>query len=397
MGHAQRVLDVLTRPPQQTLAFLSRIMPPAPWYTQDIPPYRQYPRPHPQRVCHSREGRIMPTPKLFLCHRSAANLWRTNAAWLLAHARAARPAAPPALQNPAVELASTLETARSFLGVRHPIHVLISPHSRRTRNRVIETNCWSGPLPSGSFIAVGQTLLVATPEFCAMQMAADELISDAELLAYILEICGTYALQPSGNALYNQPVLSSIKALETFARKSSGRRGARRLKRIIRLAAQGSASPLETLAFELLTLPRALGGEGLPLPALNMRIKIPPELRGSDDHWHRKGDLCWTQPDTEAGVIVEVLGKEPHPDEEISRARDSDREVSLEALGWTVLPVTARQLYLSDGTDRIVQAVRNRLALRWREPQYDHADRRAALRRLLLKPGALRPWVDPQD
>ena len=75
----------------------------------------------------------------------------------------------------------------------------------------------------------------------------------------------------------------------------------------------------------------------------------------------------------------------------------AEKEASLEALGWTVLPVTARQLYLSDGTDRIVQALRNRLALRWREPQYDHADRRAALRRLLLKPGALRPWVDPQD
>lgn len=338
----------------------------------------------------------MPTPKLFLCHRSAVNLWRTNAAWLLAHGRAAKPAAPPALQNPAAELASTLDTARSFLGVRHPVHILISPHGRRTRNRTIETNCWSGPLPPGSFIAVGKTLLVATPEFCALQMAADELVSDVELLAYVLEICGTYALQPGSDALYNQPALSSIKALEAFARKSSGRHGARRLKRIVLLAAQGSASPLETLAFELLALPRALGGEGLPKPALNMRIAVPAELRGSDNHWNRKGDLCWTHPDSGTGVIVEVLGKEPHPDEDVSRAQDSDREVSLEALGWTVLPVTARQLYLSDGTDRIVQAVRNRLAHRWREPQYDHAERRAALRKALLKPGALRPWIDPQ-
>ena len=338
----------------------------------------------------------MPIQKLFLCHRSAANLWRTNAAWLLAHGRAAKPAAPPALRNPTAELASTLDTTRSFLGVQNPVHILISPHGRRMRSRTIETNCWSGQLPFGSYIAVGKTLLVATPELCALQMAADGAISDVELLAYVLEICGTYALQPGSNALYNQPALSSIKALEAFARKSPGRRGVRRLKHILRYAAQGSASPLETLAFELLTLPRALGGEGLPQPALNMRINIPAEVRGSDNHWHRKGDLCWKHPGSGAGVIVEVLGKEPHPDEEISRAQDSDREVSLEALGWTVLPVTARQLYLSDGTDRIVQAVRTRLALCWHEPRYDHADRRAALRKSLLKPGALRPWVDPQ-
>lgn len=126
------------------------------------------------------------------------------------------------------------------------------------------------------------------------------------------------------DALY-QSTGTTRAELASFAERHPGARGIVQLRSVIDASDEGAESPWETRT--RLTLVRA----GLPRPGTQLAIRDRGRFVG-------RVDMVWEQ----WGVIVEYDGD--HHFEPEQRNRDVERWNALEAAGWRVIRVKARQL-----------------------------------------------------
>jgi REase_MTES_1575 len=121
--------------------------------------------------------------------------------------------------------------------------------------------------------------------------------------------------------------------------------GARKARRAAALVRDGVDSAMETRLRMLLVL------AGFPEPQVNVII------RAEDGSWHLRFDLCYSA----YRLIIEYDGRQ-HADDPRQWQRDLDRREELDAMGWRLIVVTARDLYRSpDRTlERIAEALRDR-------------------------------------
>lgn len=270
-------------------------------------------------------------------------------------------------------------------GLSTPLHLLVPRRQDCRRSTLKLAHLWTAPVLRGSFSRVRAGLYVSTPEFCVLQMA--RLLTPVELVRLVDELCGTYVLAPCPEDPYrNAPPCTSVAYLrDFFARaKAAGVRGAQDALDALRFAADGSASPMETVLSLLLCLPCRQGGYGAPLASFNQR---PQDAPGSDLalRGRHRCDLLWR----EAGVALEYEGEKTHAGS-IQTARDSQRDNALATRGQALIKVTKAQVYDVDAFDVVARQV---LGLLKRPVRADRrADgwelRRARLRDALL-PGRL--------
>ena len=204
-----------------------------------------------------------------------------------------------------------------------------------------------------------------------------------------IRACGTYTLplkdeyspgeETTDKVLYNQPQFTNVKALKAFAARMKGVNGYKKISRALRFIADGSASPMETILFILLTLPYKLGGFGLPAPVLNRRIDIENPAKRGTRKTQYKCDLFWPK----AHVAVEYDSDFYHTGAD-RIARDSKKRLDLEAHGVTVIPMTSRQIRNPDELEKLARLIARRLRkrLQYKNPQFKKAQRE--LRSLLL-------------
>ncbi|MFD4293911.1 endonuclease domain-containing protein [Rhodococcus sp. NPDC058532] len=127
------------------------------------------------------------------------------------------------------------------------------------------------------------------------------------------------------DALYQATGLTRA-ALTAFTAAHSRARGIVQLRQVITLSDEGAESLWETRTR------LAIVRDGLPRPESQVQV------RDADGRWIGRVDLCWEK----WRVIVEYDG-DHHFDPE-QRNRDVERWNALEAAGWRVIRVKARQL-----------------------------------------------------
>ncbi|WP_322155315.1 hypothetical protein [Paratractidigestivibacter sp.] len=190
--------------------------------------------------------------------------------------------------------------------LREPAHVLVDRAAARTDNSFCTCHSWSARHPYGSVIKLGAGLYCASPEQLAVQMAPS--LTDLGLIVLLSELFSLYALSNRGKTLTqrNMPATTPRRTLDHLDLLGSVR-GSTKVRRLLRLAPAGSASPQETRIALMLSLPPRLGGHGLTIESMNRSLEL--DALGESGVRHvRKPDILLASRDGERHAAIEYDG-----------------------------------------------------------------------------------------
>lgn len=320
--------------------------------------------------------------ELYISHGSALEYWRQPAL------RRQFEALKPTRKKPPLELPVRADYRTSGpQGLSLPLTVLVGSNKAERKSKTMRTHVHGSALPEGSFLQFGSGLAVSSPELCFFQMALE--LPLVKLIELGFEFCGSYTIaeadatepeeKPVSEQPYDLPQLTNKQALKAYVERMQGVRGYKKAARALQYIADGSASPMETTLFLLLTLPYQLGGYGLPLPVLNYQVTPSQAARSSVHKNFYRCDLFWET----AKLNVEYDSDVFHSGKP-AIALDAKRRLDLATLGVETITVTSEQLHSVAELDLLAQHLASRLnkRLRYKEPQF--SQQRRELRDCLL-------------
>lgn len=320
---------------------------------------------------------------VFIGYESAYEFWRRAddaRGSVLQCARARSSRRPRAVDMARKTTRAEIDDVLCRGGFDAPLHIMASSPEARCRCENARSHVCPAAYPKESFVVVEEGVAVASPALSFLQMA--ESLSIEALAVAGMELCGRYAVDREGVIVSRHP-LTSVSYLKRFVDRAQGMRGVKKARRALRFVMDDSASPMETSLALLLSMPRLLGGYGLPQPVMNARIDAVESaesmavLRGEPRFF--RGDLCWPR----AKLCVEYDSDAYHTGSE-RIAHDSWRRTELHLAGFTVVTITKKQLYDVFLLDRVVRLLAKQLGVRVRGEDVLFADRQRRLREALL-------------
>ena len=221
-----------------------------------------------------------------------------------------------------------------------PMELITNDSAQHARMTHIKVRCWNGFVPFGAICKAGQHH-VSSPEFCFVQIASDirricqERLERWQYVVVLVELgcelCGTYSKRESSRGFVNRDVpLVGTWHMRSFASYVAYSRGASLAYEALRWVIDGLNSPMETVVYLMLCLPRTWGGMGLPKPRSNWSILVPSDLQNKTPKQCVIPDLYWP----EFGLAVEFFGEDFHLGRE---HEDSDRQEIEQDMGLKVV------------------------------------------------------------
>ncbi len=281
-------------------------------------------------------------------------------------------------------IAAELSSIRVYPSGEKPVEVAYLSLSGAHGGEDKIVHRYSTELPAESFLRVNDDVAVASPELLLVQMAPRA--TDLELTLLACELCGLYALSDGeefGLAQRQAPLTSKEKLL-SYLDGISSRYYARKVRTAVDYACEMSGSPRESMLYLRFSLPRRLGGYGVPVLSMNESVELARlgDLFGA--RRERKPDLVLSLPDGDRpGVCVEYAGA-PH----LGQGRpqlDDLRQNELMAAGFSPYTIWADQYnsmnYMDDLVDNVI---REKLGLSRRRPGEKRLAIERAQRDLLL-------------
>lgn len=246
-----------------------------------------------------------------------------------------------------------------------PIHVL-SLHNADRRNKVsLVSHVCHESLPEGSILKVDDEVLITSPALTFIQCAT--LLPEREIIKAGYELCGTYCVK--GDVLYNRHPITTTAQLKACTETSTHLKGSRKAALALCHILDASASPMETALAMLLCLPYKIGGYGIAHPLLNHRIYSNTISNASN---YYSCDMYWPQ----AKLAVEYDSNEYHTGIERLNS-DSTRRNELLGLDVSVISITNDKIKHRSSLEADVRTIAKRTSkrLRYKEPQFSHANR----------------------
>ena len=259
-----------------------------------------------------------------------------------------------------------------------PLQLLVPTKDRRSTLDCVHARVCGQELPLGSFVYGNPYVSISSPEFLFVQMGRE--LSLVELVELGMELCGTYRLACEHySTRYKMPVLTTPAKLRAYIDRAPGLRGVKRARAALDFVLPGSASPMETVVYLLLCLPRRFGGYAFPRPILNKRLDFDAGGKRFTLRKSSRPDLCWEK----AKLDLEYHGS---THEEVdSRAEDSMRRKALEQMGYTVYELTYPEVNNFELFQANVRRLAKMMGIRLRSSnERGFATREEQLRRLLL-------------
>ena len=260
-----------------------------------------------------------------------------------------------------------------------PLHVMVPDATMRTGALAVAPHVCTRPLPAGSLRRVNPEVFVTSPELTFVQLART--LDVPELVAVAMELCGDYRsdAMPYGvgerTTLYEEPQLTTVERLRAFIDAAGPLGGVKRAREALNHTLDFSASPMETVVYLLLCLPRRYGGYAFPVPELNPVLFFSKRGQGHTLRRSARGDLFWR----EARLDLEYNGGT----HEASRAEDAMRRKALERMGVEVIELTFDEVRNAKLFHATALRVARSLGVRARV-EGDFVQRRQALREMLL-------------
>lgn len=266
-----------------------------------------------------------------------------------------------------------------FVDDGDPIRVLVANKNDFRRSERIRFSAFSQQLPNRALRRLNKDLYVTGPEFTFVRLAAR--LPLVPLVCLGFSMTGVFAPNENDTRGFStcMPLLST-QALTRFINDISGVYGLVQARKALPHILDGAASPMEAELAMLLTLPRRLGGYGLPKPKLNYALDTGT-TRGS--RLSRKTivvDAAWP----EARLALEYDSDRFHTGAE-KIAADSERRNDIAFLGYAVKTITRKELASVSSFDLIAHSVARHLGKRIRIDANDFPNRRTELRRTLMQ------------
>lgn len=243
-----------------------------------------------------------------------------------------------------------------------------------------------------------RAVYVPRPELTFLLMS--HYLSLTGLMLVGMELCGHYRLmsassrQPltSSRTLYDKQALTSTAHLARYLERCKGIGGIKEARRALRYLANDSASPMESVVYLLLCLPRSLGGFAIRRPILNAKRAVNRSAKSFTLADHLVPDLYWPQ----YHLDVEYDSDEFHSDDASLQA-GARRTLALRSMNVEVFSLTYDVVNDTTAFEEFARMVTKRLGQRWRQPTEQELKRRKTLRADLLKQanvyrGALSDW-----
>lgn len=259
------------------------------------------------------------------------------------------------------------------------IHVLVGRKQDIRRCDEVKYSSFSGRFPSKSLHRLNDGMYVTGPEFAFTRMSAQtDLLS---LVRIGFELTGSFAMNKNDmRGFSNCKPLTATKEMAHFLDHAKGLRGSVRAKQALRHILDGAASPMEAEMAMLLTLPKRLGGYGLPKPILNYRLDLACP-RGT--RLRRSAitvDAAWPK----EKLALEYDSDQFHTGAE-KIAVDSERRNDILFLGYDVKTITRKEITSVTSMDKIAESIARRLGVKVRKAGNDFPTRQSDLRRRLLR------------
>lgn len=226
---------------------------------------------------------------------------------------------------------------RRFFGESLPLNVAVPAEGDRRFSTLL--SCWihPGSVPQESYIHVAQSLYIAIPELAVLQACG--MYGVLEIAVLMSMLCALYVSNPrvKGGLEPRRRVCSPESLAEfpaSFLLDNSAPMGIGIYQRALGNCIEQAASPAELELALMLTLPKRMGGYGLPMPRLNERLEGPLGARGA-----LYPDLLWRK----QGVAVEYQSDANHLDAS-QASQDRMRKNQLLDAGIKLFEVSSRQL-----------------------------------------------------
>ncbi|MBR3328617.1 MAG: hypothetical protein IKG22_14990 [Atopobiaceae bacterium] len=276
------------------------------------------------------------------------------------------------------------------LGIRRPepespLYILVGSRNRQRRVVNVHERICASPVPSNSIRFAGDGVYTPSPELTFLLLA--RYLSLPELLLVGMELCGLYRLanantsQPlrSNRTLYNQGALTTPFRIATCIGHVDDFPNVKLARRACAYLAASSASPMESVLYLLLCLPRHLGGYGLPRPILNAKQKVGGQAEHLTLSRNLIPDLFWS----DCRLDVEYDSEEFHADPE-SLAAGARRTLALRAMHVEVISVTKDIVYDEEAFDAVARLVAKSTGVRMTKPTTNTLAARKHLRDAIL-------------
>ena len=294
----------------------------------------------------------MISPRIFLSHQTASKYWSRRD---LTETKKSRATPAPSDAQSAV----ALNDARCLvLGLEEndTLHVLVADerNTHAVKNAAIHRS--NTAYPNWSFRQINRDTYVASPELCFLE-AATYLPFEA-LVLYGMELCGTYARIGDEETRYKREPLTSKQKIAAYLDKSKGVAGVKLARKACEYVLDNSASPRESVLAITMTLPRRLGGFGMPAPLLNheIQVNLPSKVHfGKKQVLH--GDIVWR----EANLVVEYDGSQ-HGFED-NHASDKKRDHLMLEAGYDVVRFTDKSIRSGTELERLARTINRKARL----------------------------------
>ncbi len=317
---------------------------------------------------------------IILTDETALAFWRRSGITgsSLFDTRPCRLAHVPAKVAPASEIRAACE--QLCLDVE-PINVLVGRKQDFRHNDSVTYSCFSGQLPDRSLLKLNEGLYVTCLEFTFVRLAAR--VELVPLIRTCYEIAGLFASNANDMRGFSRcDPLTTTRGISCFLERTKELhlRGHTQARRALKHSLDNAASPMEVELAMLLTLPRHLGGYGLPKPVLNHPLDVSG-LRGGQLRRKRiTVDVAWPK----ERLVLEYDSDQFHTGSEKIVA-DSKRRNDIAFLGYEIKTITSREIASIFSMDKIADSIRRRLGIRARRYADDFPMRQSDLRRELIK------------
>lgn len=255
-----------------------------------------------------------------------------------------------------------------------PVHFLALREHRTESLR----SCCHIALPrtlQNNVVAFSESIACTSPELTFHHLCGALPLANA--LAIGFELCGCYSLASSpdsSESFLPRAPLTSPNLIYAFLENNPHLKKRQTTLKILRYVIANSGSPMETCLVIVLTLPKRLGGYGLPAPLLNHKV-VSSGHRGKGREGAYYIDLFW--PDF--NLAVEYDSDAHHFSNPAQSRHDSDRRLELRRLGIETISVTSSQMRTTSTLDKTAEAIASAMGIRLRLGDTSQREKRMAL------------------
>lgn len=185
---------------------------------------------------------------------------------------------------------------------------LMRAAARQDGKYVRKVSVWDGPVPKGSFEAIGSGMRMSTPEYMFFRKANQLPFARAVQLGN--ELCGRFRTSltrydAGEDYEYLTVARTSTKSIRHYLRDARGTKECKRARKVLSFVADEASSPMASYLQMRMCLPRSQGGYGFAKARMSCVFEEEEKLMPSPDGPYLAYDVAW--PDKH--VALQYVGK----------------------------------------------------------------------------------------